>query len=156
MTTPIDTAAGWFCDTGASLIVEATSPGAGSLPRLHAVIYACGAHQAAAEARITAAGYSPDVEGAPSAHRWDPWSCGHITAYEATAADRLGGDLDKARPVVIGAGNAETSALTHCPTCGSPEWLDNGRRGWNPVDVECEVCAGTYAEEQDDSEPGDA
>lgn len=58
--------------------------------------------------------------------------------------------------MVIGAGSAETSALTHCPSCGSPEWLDDGRRGWNPVDVECEVCAGTYAEEEDDSEPENA
>lgn len=60
---------------------------------------------------------------------------------------------DDAREVVIGAGSPETSVLTHCPTCGSPEWLDDGRRGWNPVDVECEVCAGTY-DEQGDGEGG--
>lgn len=57
--------------------------------------------------------------------------------------------MEQERQVIIGAGNAETSALTHCPTCGSPEWLDDGRRGWNPVDVECEVCAGTYDDEDD-------
>jgi len=56
------------------------------------------------------------------------------------------------RQVIIGAGSPETSALTHCPTCGSPEWLDDGRRGWNPVDVECEVCAGTYDDGPDDSD----
>jgi hypothetical protein len=157
MTTPIDMAAGWSCTTGASLIAEANSPGTGSLPRLHAVIYVCQAHRADAEARITAAGYTPDVEDAPPSHRWDPWACGHITVYEETAAGRLGNDLDKAaRPVVIGAGSPETSALTHCPTCGAPEWLDDGRRGWNPVDVECEVCAGTYTEEADDSQTRDA
>jgi hypothetical protein len=63
------------------------------------------------------------------------------------------GDEDRPyRPaaVVIGAGSPETSALTHCPTCGSPEWLGDGRRGWNPLDVECEVCAGTYDDEPED------
>lgn len=54
------------------------------------------------------------------------------------------------REVVIGAGSPETSALTHCPTCGAPEWHPDGRRGWNPVDVECEDCAGTYGSKGDE------
>lgn len=58
--------------------------------------------------------------------------------------------------VTIGAGSPETSALTHCPTCGAPEWHEDGRRGWNPVDVECEDCAGTYDQEEDDTEQEDA
>jgi len=69
-----------------------------------------------------------------------------ISNLIARFADRIAA-LEADPAVVIGAGSPETSALTHCPTCGSPEWLDDGRRGWNPVDVECEVCAGTYAAE---------
>lgn len=56
------------------------------------------------------------------------------------------------REIVIGAGSPETSALTHCPTCGAPEWHEDGRRGWNPVDVECEDCAGTYDNEEGDGD----
>lgn len=58
--------------------------------------------------------------------------------------------LEPVAEVVIGAGSPETSALTHCPTCGAPEWHVDGRRGWNPVDVECEDCAGTYSNEEGD------
>lgn len=83
----------WTCDAGASLIAQATSPGAGRLPRLHAVIYVCAAHQTDAEALITAAGYALDTEAAPAGHRRDPWTCGHITAYEAAAAAALSRDL---------------------------------------------------------------
>lgn len=69
-----------------------------------------------------------------------------VRDLRADAAMAEGADLAarNEREVVIGAGSPETSALTHCPECGSPEWLDDGRRGWNPIDVECEVCAGTY------------
>lgn len=79
---------------------------------------------------------------------------GSSTTNEIAYATRTGKPVRYL--VTIGAGSPETSALTHCPTCGSPEWLDDGRRGWNPVDVECEVCAGTYVEEEDDSELEDA
>lgn len=102
MTTPIDMATGWSCTTGASLIAEACSPGTGSLPRLHAVIYVCQAHRADAEARITAAGYTPDVEDAPPSHRWDPWACGHITVYEEMAAARLGSGTERCADEVEG------------------------------------------------------
>ena len=84
-----DADAGWTCGAGASLIAEATSPGRGRLPHVHAVIYVCQAHRAAAEQRITAAGYRPGVDPAPASHHYDPWPCGHITAYETDAADRL-------------------------------------------------------------------
>jgi len=60
--------------------------------------------------------------------------------------------LTDEQPTIIGAGSPETSALTHCPECGSAEWLDDGRRGWNAVDVECEVCAGTYDDGPDDTD----
>jgi len=73
-----------------------------------------------------------------------------MLALDARFADRIAA-LETTPAVVIGAGSPETSALTHCPTCSAPEWLDDGRRGWNPVDVECEVCAGTY-DDQDDTE----
>jgi hypothetical protein len=73
-----------------------------------------------------------------------------LRMLRARFADRIAA-LDAAPEVVIGAGSPETSALTHCPTCGSPEWLADGRRGWNPIDVECEVCAGTYAAETEES-----
>jgi hypothetical protein len=97
MTTVIDTTAGWTCDTGASLIADATSPGRGRLPDLHAVIYVCEAHRADAEARIAAAGYRPDTNPAPPSHRWNPWPCGHITAYEAAAADGLAAACGRCR-----------------------------------------------------------
>lgn len=90
--TPTDARADWTCDTGASLIAQATGPSAGRLPRLHAVIYVCEAHRTDAETRIAAAGYRPDVEAAPPEHRSDPWPCGHITAYEAAAARALTAD----------------------------------------------------------------
>lgn len=71
-----------------------------------------------------------------------------IPGYKAdgwAVTDYLGNDLRGARrEIVVGAGSPETSALTHCPTCGAPEWHEDGRPGWNPVDVECENCAGTY------------
>lgn len=76
-----DRHAGWDCIAGASLMANAESPGAGRIPNLHGVIYVCADHQADAEARITAAGYTPSVEDSPPGHRWDPWPCGHVTAY---------------------------------------------------------------------------
>lgn len=87
--TVIDTHAGWTCTAGASLIAEANTPGPGRLGTHHGCIYVCAEHQAAAEERITAAGYNPDVRPAPPGHRWDPWPCGHITAYSQAAADAL-------------------------------------------------------------------
>jgi hypothetical protein len=59
------------------------TPGPGELGTLHAVIYACPDHQVTAEGRITAVDWSPEVRPAPPSHRWDPWPCGHITAYDA-------------------------------------------------------------------------
>ena len=90
--TPTDARADWACDAGASLIVQANGPEPGPFPRLHAVIYACEAHRGDAETRIIAAGYRPNAETAPPGHRWDPWPCGHITAYEAAAARALTDD----------------------------------------------------------------
>ncbi|MFD3844757.1 hypothetical protein ACFWVB_02555 [Streptomyces microflavus] len=85
-TTPYVTDAdtGWECRTGASLIAEATSPGPGALGTLHGVIYVCPAHQADAEALIRTAGCTPEIRDAPTAHRWDPWPCGHITTFGPT------------------------------------------------------------------------
>lgn len=85
----IDKHTGWTCETGASLLANANSPGNGSLPDLNAVIYVCADHQTDAEARITAAGYDADTEPAPPSHQWNPWPCGHITAYRTEAADAL-------------------------------------------------------------------
>lgn len=81
---------GWECNAGASLNVEAMTPGPGQLGTLHAVIYACPEHQAAAEERIQAAGYEPQVEPARPGHQWDPWPCGHITAVKPQALATLG------------------------------------------------------------------
>ena len=98
-----------------------------------------------ADTRAVAALLHAQADGAGMAE------CKHVFAELRTRfADRIAA-LDAKPGVVIGAGSPETSALTHCPTCGSPEWLDDGRRGWNPVDVECEVCAGTYAAETEES-----
>ncbi len=80
---------GWTCEAGASLIIEATSPGPGTLPHLHGVIYACEHHQEAAQERITALEYTPIPRTAPPSHRWNPWPCGHTTSYDEQAA-RLG------------------------------------------------------------------
>jgi hypothetical protein len=77
----VDGHAGWKCDTGASLISDANSPGKGALPDLNGVIYVCPDHRADAEARITAAGYDADTRPAPPGHKWNPWPCGHVTAY---------------------------------------------------------------------------
>jgi hypothetical protein len=75
---------------------------------------------------------------------------GMVLAFQASDVDMSKPD----REIVIGAGSSETSALTHCPTCGAPEWHEDGRRGWNPVDVECEDCAGTWntRDEADDDD----
>jgi hypothetical protein len=75
-------------------------------------------------------------------------NAGAMIWWKALALAKL---LDAGRDheVVIGAGSPETSALTHCPTCGAPQWHEDGRRGWNPADVECEDCADTYSGEED-------
>lgn len=85
---------GWTCDTGASLIADANSPGKGTLPDLNAVIYVCPDHRADAEDRITAAGYDADTNPAPPSHKWDPWPCGHVTAYNADALAGLSASGD--------------------------------------------------------------
>ncbi|MCX4525288.1 hypothetical protein OG982_06215 [Streptomyces sp. NBC_01551] len=83
---------GWECTAGASLHVEATTPGPGRLGTLHGVIYACPEHQAAAEGRVTGGGeYRAEVSPAPASHRWDPWPCGHVTAYRTAALTALTG-----------------------------------------------------------------
>lgn len=82
---------GWECRAGASLIVEASTPGPGKLGTHHGVIYACAGHQAAAVERITASGYEVDPRPAPPGHRWNPWPCGHVTAYDAAALAALSG-----------------------------------------------------------------
>ncbi|MEV8590877.1 hypothetical protein AB0424_28455 [Streptomyces sp. NPDC051180] len=77
---------GWECDEGASLIVEANTPGPGMLGTHHGVIYACAAHRDAAVERITDGGYDVDPRPAPPGHRWNPWPCGHVTARNASLA----------------------------------------------------------------------
>lgn len=86
----IDKHTGWTCETGASLLAAAESPGKGRLPDLNATIYVCADHQAEAEALITAAGYDAATEPAPPGHRWNPWPCGTVTAHSTEAADALG------------------------------------------------------------------
>lgn len=86
----IDKHTGWTCETGASLLAAAESPGKGRLPDLNATIYVCADHQAEAEALITAAGYDAATSPAPPGHRWNPWPCGTITAHTTEAADALG------------------------------------------------------------------
>lgn len=80
-----DAHARWKCDTGSSLIAEAMTPGPGKLGTLHGVIYVCPVHRAAAEEQIGRAGYGPEVRDAPPGHKWDPWPCGHVTAYNEKA-----------------------------------------------------------------------
>jgi hypothetical protein len=87
--TVIDRHTEWACVAGATLIVEATTPGAGDLPSLHAVIYACALHQEEAAGRIATAGYSVSTRPAPPSHRWAAWPCGSITAYDTHTADAL-------------------------------------------------------------------
>ncbi|MEV4863229.1 hypothetical protein [Streptomyces ossamyceticus] len=81
--------AGWACGAGASLLAGAETPGPGRLGTHHGVIYVCIGHQAAAEERIVGAGYEPRVDPAPPSHRWDPWPCGHVTAYSTAALAAL-------------------------------------------------------------------
>lgn len=88
-TASADGHAGWECGAGASLIVEASTPGPGKLGTHHGVIYACAGHQAAAVERITASGYEVDPRPAPPGHRWNPWPCGHVTAHDAAALAAL-------------------------------------------------------------------
>ncbi|MCX4993814.1 hypothetical protein [Streptomyces longwoodensis] len=80
---------GWECDAGASLIVEARTPGPGRLGTHHGVIYACPAHRDAAVERIASAGYEVDPRPAPPGHRWNPWPCGHVTAHGSKAMAAL-------------------------------------------------------------------
>lgn len=75
----------WECDAGASLIAEAMTAGPGKLGTLHGVIYVCPVHREAAEEQIGRAGYGPEVRDAPLGHKWDPWPCGHVTAYREKA-----------------------------------------------------------------------
>ena len=85
----IDKHTGWTCETGASLLAGAESPGKGRLPDHHGVIYVCADHRAEAEALISAAGYDAATEPAPPGHRWNPWPCGHVTAHDAAALAAL-------------------------------------------------------------------
>ncbi|MCC3654726.1 hypothetical protein LIX60_25330 [Streptomyces sp. S07_1.15] len=80
---------GWECEAGASLIVEASTPGPGKLGTHHGVIYACAGHRAAAVERITGAGYEVDPRPAPPGHRWNPWPCGHVTAHDTESLAAL-------------------------------------------------------------------
>ncbi|MEV6679446.1 hypothetical protein AB0N09_21715 [Streptomyces erythrochromogenes] len=88
-TASADGHAGWDCTAGATLHVEAMTPGPGRLGTLHGVIYVCTDHRAAAEERIRSGGYEPEVEDAPAGHRHDPWPCGHLTTYRAAALAAL-------------------------------------------------------------------
>ncbi|MGW0566119.1 hypothetical protein [Streptomyces tauricus] len=82
---------GWECNAGASLIVEASTPGPGKLGTHHGVIYACARHREASVERITGAGYEVDPQPAPPGHRHSPWPCGHVTAYDTKALAALTG-----------------------------------------------------------------
>lgn len=84
-----DAHTGWKCDTGASLLADAMTPGPGKLGTMHGVIYVCPDHQASAEEQIGRAGYLPEVRDAPPGHKWDPWPCGHVTAYNEKALEAL-------------------------------------------------------------------
>ncbi|MEU8740570.1 hypothetical protein [Streptomyces halstedii] len=76
-----DAATDWECQAGASLIVEAMTPGPGALGTMHGVIYVCPEHQDEAESLIGATNCIPETRDAPPGHRWNPWPCGHITAF---------------------------------------------------------------------------
>ncbi|MGW0612040.1 hypothetical protein [Streptomyces sp. NPDC002788] len=80
---------GWECGAGASLIVEANTPGPGKLGTHHGVIYACADHQAAAVERVTGGGYEVNLRPAPPGHCWNPWPCGRVTAFELEALAAL-------------------------------------------------------------------
>ncbi|MCM8548940.1 hypothetical protein [Streptomyces sp. STCH 565 A] len=80
---------GWECHAGASLLVSASTPGPGALGTHHGTIYACTVHRAAAAVRIMGAGYEADPRPAPPGHRWNPWPCGHVTAYSKDALSAL-------------------------------------------------------------------
>ncbi|MFJ7069870.1 hypothetical protein [Streptomyces sp. NPDC101115] len=84
--------AGWECDEGASLIVEANTPGPGKLGTYHGAIYACARHEDAAVERITGAEYEVDPRPAPPGHRHDPWPCGHVVTYNTAAHASLTGE----------------------------------------------------------------
>jgi hypothetical protein len=82
---PQDSHTGWHCDSGATLIADAMTPGPGKLGTLHGVIYACPEHQDAADERITATGCHAEIQPAPPSHQWNPWPCGHVTAFTSKA-----------------------------------------------------------------------
>ncbi|MFE7428926.1 hypothetical protein [Streptomyces sp. NPDC057545] len=88
-TASADGHAGWECSAGASLIVEASTPGPGKLGTHHGVIYSCAGHRAAAVERVTGAGYEVDPRPALLGHRWNPWPCGHVTACDAASLGAL-------------------------------------------------------------------
>ncbi|MFJ9101162.1 hypothetical protein ACIRJM_22155 [Streptomyces sp. NPDC102405] len=88
-TASVDGHTGWECSAGASLIVEASTPGPGRLGTHHGVIYACADHRAAAVDRVTGAGYEVDPRPAPPRHRWNPWPCGHVTVHDVASLDAL-------------------------------------------------------------------
>ncbi|MEU3978411.1 hypothetical protein [Streptomyces bacillaris] len=126
--TVTDTHTGWTCRTGASLIADAMTPGPGRLGTLHGCIYVCPAHQADAEERITAAGYGPRVEAAPPAHRWDPWPCGHITAYSAEAATGMSAPVTQPDTVDTAADTARPSLSAPTQEYGAPYFpITSGR-----------------------------
>ncbi|MGW2582644.1 hypothetical protein ACWCYZ_15140 [Streptomyces virginiae] len=68
--------AGWECTAGASLHVEAVTPGPGRLGTLHGVIYVCPEHQTTAEERVTGGGYGPEVNPAPPGASGTPGPAG--------------------------------------------------------------------------------
>lgn len=159
--TPADGRTGWTCDTGASLIIEAMTPGPGRLGTLHAVIYVCPEHQAAAEARITAAGYDAEVREAPPGHRWDPWPCGHTTAFKSKALPALTGTSDDGLVLVVDYVPPALDGAEPCPECGgkgvSGQWFEQPSDGGRPplaVASACTACMGCGRAEHDGCAPG--
>lgn len=107
--------AGWECGAGASLLARAETWGPGRLGIHHGVIYVCTEHQAAAEERIGGAGYEPQVDPAPAGHRWDPWPCGHVTAFNPAALAALSGHAGHEECAVMAAMELASQATDDAP-----------------------------------------
>lgn len=159
--TPADAHTGWTCGTGASLIIDAMTPGPGRLGTLHAVIYACPEHQAEAETRITGAGYGPEVRQAPPGHRWDPWPCGHVTAYKTKALPALTAAADDGLVLVVDYAPPALDGAEPCTECKgratNGTFYEQPRDGGRPplaIAAACTACMGCGRAEHEGCAPG--